>query len=244
MSSHQVSSGRESLGAFSEVGKLRTVLVHRPDLSLERLTPANRSDFLFDDVVWLERAQREHDAFCDALRDRGVEVLYLAELLAETLDHSDEARRNIVRARGVVVHGRPLDGGRAAGVPVRPRARQARRGPDRRADHLRTRRHRSRRSQSPLVGRGPRRGELVRPAAAAQHDVHPRLQRVALRRRRAAALVLARTAARGLERLRDLSPPSALRGRGLPSSGIRRQATPSDSRSRTSARAHPSRAAT
>ncbi len=85
-----------AFGVHSEVGKLRTVLVHRPDLSLDRLTPANRADFLFDDVVWLERAQAEHDAFCDVLRDHGVEVLYLAELLTETLAHSDDACHHIV----------------------------------------------------------------------------------------------------------------------------------------------------
>jgi arginine deiminase len=84
------------LGVHSEVGTLRTVLVHRPGLDLERLTPANRGDFLFDDVVWVERARREHDEFTAVLRDRGVEVLYLQDLLGETLSASDEARRHIV----------------------------------------------------------------------------------------------------------------------------------------------------
>jgi arginine deiminase len=80
------------LGAYSEAGALRTVLVHRPGLALERLTPANREQFLFDDLVWVERAQAEHDELADALRSRGVEVLYLQELLAETLAHSPQAR--------------------------------------------------------------------------------------------------------------------------------------------------------
>jgi len=84
------------LGVHSEVGRLRTVMVHRPGLALERLTPRNREEYLFDDLVWVERAQREHDSFCDAMRDRGVEVLYLQDLLAETLDHSDEARHFVV----------------------------------------------------------------------------------------------------------------------------------------------------
>ncbi len=84
------------LGAHSEVGTLRTVLVHRPGRSLERLTPANKADFLFDDVVWVERAQREHDAFVAVLRERGVEVLELQDLLAETLEFSEIARRTIV----------------------------------------------------------------------------------------------------------------------------------------------------
>lgn len=84
------------VGVHSEVGALRAVLVHRPGLALERLTPANRQDFLFDDLVWVERAQREHDAFCEALASRGAEVLHLQTMLAETLEASLEARRFVV----------------------------------------------------------------------------------------------------------------------------------------------------
>src|SRR5690348_5804306 len=69
----------------SEVGVLRRVLLHRPDLELKRLTPRNKDELLFDDVLWVKRARQEHDAFADALVDRGVEVLYLHELLAEAL---------------------------------------------------------------------------------------------------------------------------------------------------------------
>jgi len=83
-------------GVYSEVGRLRSVLVHRPGRSLERLTPRNRENYLFDDVVWVERARQEHDAFTAILRDRGVEVLYVLDLLAETFEHSDEARRRTV----------------------------------------------------------------------------------------------------------------------------------------------------
>jgi arginine deiminase len=83
-------------GVHSEVGTLRTVLVHRPGLSLERLTPDNRAEFLFDDVVWVERAQREHDAFVAVMRDRGVKVLEFQELLSETLEYSQQAKRSIV----------------------------------------------------------------------------------------------------------------------------------------------------
>ena len=83
-------------GAYSEVGRLRKVLVHRPGRSLERLTPQNRQDFLFDDVVSVSRAQREHDEFTDVLRGRGVEVLYLQDMLAETVAFSPEACRHIV----------------------------------------------------------------------------------------------------------------------------------------------------
>src|SRR3954471_23363934 len=69
----------------SEVGQLRRVLLHRPDLELRRLTPTNCEELLFDDVLWVKRARQEHDAFADVLVDRGIEVLSLAALLAETL---------------------------------------------------------------------------------------------------------------------------------------------------------------
>jgi arginine deiminase len=70
----------------SEVGVLRRVLLHRPDGELKRLTPRNRKELLFDDVLWVKRARQEHDAFADTLAERGVEVLYLHDLLAETLE--------------------------------------------------------------------------------------------------------------------------------------------------------------
>ncbi|MFK3982502.1 arginine deiminase [Micromonospora sp. NPDC050397] len=69
----------------SEVGQLRTVLLHRPGGELARLTPRNNGSLLFDAIPWVGRAQEEHDAFAAALAARGVEVLYLANLLAETL---------------------------------------------------------------------------------------------------------------------------------------------------------------
>jgi arginine deiminase len=75
-----------ALGAHSEVGKLRTVMVHRPDLAHERLSPTNCHELLFDDVIWVRRARQEFDAFVDLMRDRDVEVLLLHQLLAETLE--------------------------------------------------------------------------------------------------------------------------------------------------------------
>ena len=72
-------------GADSEVGKLQTVLLHRPGNELKRLTPRNNDRLLFDGVPWVARAQEEHDAFAEALRTRGAEVLYLTDLLTETL---------------------------------------------------------------------------------------------------------------------------------------------------------------
>jgi len=72
-------------GVRSEVGRLRTVMLHRPGNELRRLTPRNNDALLFDGLPWVDRAQAEHDAFADVLRSRGVEVLYLSTLLAETL---------------------------------------------------------------------------------------------------------------------------------------------------------------
>ena len=56
-------------------------MVHRPELSLQRLTPTNHDDLLFDDVLWVERAQYEHDQFVAKMRERGVEVFLLRDLL-------------------------------------------------------------------------------------------------------------------------------------------------------------------
>jgi arginine deiminase len=84
-----------SVGVDTEVGVLRTVLLHRPGPELKRLTPRNSADLLFDGIPWVERAQDEHDMFADALRSRGVEVLYLRDLLVETLTF-DPARETVV----------------------------------------------------------------------------------------------------------------------------------------------------
>jgi arginine deiminase len=83
------SSAAARLHVGSEVGVLRRVLLHRPDQELRRLTPANKDELLFDDVLWVKRARQEHDAFADTLRDRGVEVLLLGDLLAQALDVED-----------------------------------------------------------------------------------------------------------------------------------------------------------
>jgi len=113
----------------SEVGRLRKVLVHRPDLSIERLTPSNVRELLFDDVLWVRRAREQHDIFVNHLRDRGVEVYLLRDLLAETLTTSEEARQEIVRH--VVTE-------RTVGVSLRDeiRAYLLEMKPDRLATHL------------------------------------------------------------------------------------------------------------
>lgn len=91
----------------SEVGALRTVLVHRPDLELRRLTPSNCRELLFDDVLWVRRARQEHDAFADALSEQGVEVLHVRDLLAETL--KDDNARHWLLDRAVSPHDLGVD---------------------------------------------------------------------------------------------------------------------------------------
>src|SRR5690348_7322796 len=78
-------ANKQTVGVHSEVGTLRTVLVCRPGLAHQRLTPGNRADLLFDDVLWVQEAQKDHYDFVLKLRERGVDVLDLHELLAETL---------------------------------------------------------------------------------------------------------------------------------------------------------------
>jgi arginine deiminase len=72
-------------GVYSEVGRLRKVLVCAPGLAHRRLTPTNSDDLLFDDVMWVENAQRDHADFVSKLRERGVEVVELHDLLAQTM---------------------------------------------------------------------------------------------------------------------------------------------------------------
>jgi arginine deiminase len=76
-------------GVHSEVGKLRKVLVCAPGLAHRRLTPTNADDLLFDDVMWVENAQRDHSDFVNKMRGRGVEVVELHELLMETIQIPD-----------------------------------------------------------------------------------------------------------------------------------------------------------
>jgi arginine deiminase len=71
-------------------------MVHRPELSLQRLTPSTHDELLFDDVLWVERAQYEHDQFVARMRERGVEVFLLQTLLAEALAASDEGRLRLI----------------------------------------------------------------------------------------------------------------------------------------------------
>jgi hypothetical protein len=87
-----------TFGVHSETGVLRQVIVCRPGLAHRRLTPSNCDALLFDDVFWVKQAQKDHDIFTSLMRDRGVEVLDVNELLAQTLDIA-EARRWLLDLR-------------------------------------------------------------------------------------------------------------------------------------------------
>jgi len=82
----------------SEIGKLKTVLLHRPGKELENLTPDLLEKLLFDDIPYLKIAQEEHDLFAQTLRDEGVEVLYLTDMITEALEAHPEVISNFVNA--------------------------------------------------------------------------------------------------------------------------------------------------
>jgi arginine deiminase len=92
----------QNLGVHSEVGKLRTVMVCRPGLAHQRLTPGNAAELLFDDVLWVQEAQKDHYDFVLKMRERGTEVIDLHEMLAETL--ADKAARDWVLERRITVN--------------------------------------------------------------------------------------------------------------------------------------------
>ncbi len=100
-----------SFGVHSEVGQLRKVMVCAPGRAHQRLTPSNCDDLLFDDVMWVENAKRDHFDFVTKMRDRGIEVVEMHNLLAETRG----------RPRGEGVDPRPP--GRAQPGRARPRRR-------------------------------------------------------------------------------------------------------------------------
>src|ERR1700685_4243586 len=105
-------------GVDSEVGRLRTVIVHRPGAELKRVIPHSGGQSLFAGLPWAARAQQEHDIFTQALRDHGVQVLYLTELLQDVLEYSPARRQAIDAALGAVTLGDELTGQ----VPSHPKA--------------------------------------------------------------------------------------------------------------------------
>ena len=166
-------------GVHSEVGKLRKVLVCSPGLAHERLTPTNCDDLLFDDVLWVQNARRDHFDFMDKMRDRDVEVVELHNLLTETMEIPEAKAwlldRKIVANEvglGLVDDTR----GYLDSLEAAPAGRTADR---RHVDPRSARRHPVR-----LPRAGPRRHRRHRvpDAAAAQHALHPRHHLLDLRR--------------------------------------------------------------
>ncbi len=80
------------LGVHSEIGKLNKVIVSRPSLAHDRLTPRNCEELLFDDVIWVEQARKDHAEFCSLMRERGVEVYDIQDLLADAIRSDPSAR--------------------------------------------------------------------------------------------------------------------------------------------------------
>ncbi len=85
-----------ALNVTSEIGKLKTVLLHRPGEEIENLTPNLLDRLLFDDIPYLKIAREEHDVFAQTLRDAGVEVLYLEELAAEAIATSEDVKKEFI----------------------------------------------------------------------------------------------------------------------------------------------------
>ncbi len=87
----------KGISVTSEIGKLKKVLLHRPGEELLNLTPDSLSELLFDDIPFLPDAQREHDQFAQALRENGVEVVYLEDLMAEVISMNNGIRANFIK---------------------------------------------------------------------------------------------------------------------------------------------------
>ncbi len=88
-----------TLHVGSEVGRLRQVIVHRPGLEMHRLTPENKEQYLYDEILWVERAQTEHDEFVEVMRHRNITVHYFDELLTQTL--ASPAARELVLSQSL-----------------------------------------------------------------------------------------------------------------------------------------------
>ncbi|QMU99581.1 arginine deiminase [Borrelia sp. A-FGy1] len=84
------------INVFSEIGHLKKVLLHRPGEELENLTPSIMHRLLFDDIPYLEVARQEHDAFADTLRNNGVEVIYIEDLISETISSDDKIKDKFI----------------------------------------------------------------------------------------------------------------------------------------------------
>ena len=192
-----------TIGANSEVGTLRTVIVHRPTSRMNGLSPTNSHELLFDDVIWVRRAQEEFDAFVEVMRGRGAEVLLFHDLLTETLEHAD-AREWVLSRRlrpeeVTTLFAREMTAW-MTGMP----AERARDPIDRRRDRAGAA---ERHGRDDRARNAP---DRLRAAASPQPAVHPRHERMDLRRRLAESHVLAGAPARVAQCRGRLPLPSAV----------------------------------
>ncbi len=81
----------------SEIGKLKCVMLHRPDKELEHLVPGDLERLLFDDIPYLKTAQKEHDLFAEIMRNQGVQVVYLEDLMADVIGEDQDLRDQFIR---------------------------------------------------------------------------------------------------------------------------------------------------
>ena len=80
----------------SEIGKLKSVLLHRPGAEVENITPDTMKQLLFDDIPYLKIAQKEHDFFAQTLRDNGAETVYIENLATEVFEKSSETKEEFL----------------------------------------------------------------------------------------------------------------------------------------------------
>ena len=85
-----------SISVFNEIGQLKKVMLHRPGNELEHLVPGELQTLLFDDIPYLDAAQREHDIFADVLRQQGTQVVYLEDMMAETLKANPTVKEEFI----------------------------------------------------------------------------------------------------------------------------------------------------
>lgn len=86
----------DKLSINSEIGKLKKILLHRPGFELDRITPEDLKEVLFDDIPWMSRMRKEHDGFAKVLKETGTEVLYVTDCLLEVINNNEQAKKELV----------------------------------------------------------------------------------------------------------------------------------------------------
>ncbi|RGD75227.1 arginine deiminase [Anaerofustis stercorihominis] len=86
----------DKLSINSEIGKLNKILLHRPGFELDRITPEDLKEVLFDDIPWMSRMRKEHDGFAKVLKETGTEVLYVTDCLLEVINNNEQAKKELV----------------------------------------------------------------------------------------------------------------------------------------------------